>query len=81
MFLWKACNNILPTKENLFKRGIVDDHLCLICGLQTKIVGHILWSCQSARDVWFGNLKMIQKSPSNEYALLNIIEFLMGRLR
>jgi hypothetical protein len=32
-FLWQACNNILPTKELLFKRCITTDPLCPICGL------------------------------------------------
>jgi hypothetical protein len=25
MFLWNACSNILPTKENLYKRKIAND--------------------------------------------------------
>jgi hypothetical protein len=35
-FLWQACNNILSTKELLFKRHISEDPLCPICGLDTK---------------------------------------------
>jgi hypothetical protein len=51
IFLWQACNNIIPTKENLFKKRITDDPLCPICGLDVETVGHILWSCTAARDV------------------------------
>jgi hypothetical protein len=25
LFLWQACNNVLPTKENLFKKKITSD--------------------------------------------------------
>lgn len=37
-FLWKACNNILPTKDNLYKRGITADSNCLICERDTETV-------------------------------------------
>jgi hypothetical protein len=38
MFLWKACNNILPTKDNLFKRKVVDHTTCPICERDEKTV-------------------------------------------
>jgi hypothetical protein len=28
MFLWKACNDILPTKQNLAKKGVVTKPYC-----------------------------------------------------
>ena len=31
VFLWKACSNILPTKDNLQRRGIKMDVLCNFC--------------------------------------------------
>jgi hypothetical protein len=51
VFLWKACSNIFPTKLNLFKRGIVKNSLCPICKQEGESVEHILWICESARDV------------------------------
>jgi ribonuclease HI len=80
MFLWKACNNILPDKENLFKRKCVNDPLCVICGLQVESVGHVLWSSASAKDVWLECCRRIQKSTSDEDDFLNIFEKLMGKL-
>lgn len=46
LFLWKACNNILPTKENLFKRGIAPDALAPFVNWTLK-----LWDivCGAAR--------------------------------
>jgi hypothetical protein len=41
IFLWKACDNILPTKENLFKKGIVLDLKCPICYLEAEDLMHI----------------------------------------
>jgi hypothetical protein len=52
MFLWRACNNILPTKENLYKKKIIDDPKCAICGGDIETLGHVIWSCTVARDVW-----------------------------
>jgi hypothetical protein len=31
MFLWRACHNLLPTKMNLLKRGVIKDSSCPIC--------------------------------------------------
>lgn len=30
-FIWRACQNLLPTKENLMKRRVVNDPMCPIC--------------------------------------------------
>lgn len=54
VFLWQACNNLLPTKKNLLKIGIVRDSLCIFCNLECESVTHILWSCPSASDVCKG---------------------------
>lgn len=47
-FLWRVCNNLLPTEANLFKRKIVQDPLCPMCGLLPESTGHILWECASS---------------------------------
>lgn len=51
MFMWRACHYILPTKANLLKRGIVNEHFCPIRGIDGESILHILWSCQSAMNV------------------------------
>jgi hypothetical protein len=45
LFLWRACNEILPTKNNLYKRKVVTDQLCPMCGSEAESVSHALWSC------------------------------------
>jgi ribonuclease HI len=75
-FLWKACSDILPTKDKLFKKNITQDPLCPICCLETETVCHILWSCPSAQDVWGECAIKFQKS--HNYAT-NFM-FVMGRL-
>jgi hypothetical protein len=41
-FIWRACHDILPTKENLMRRKIVSDPFCPICGVEVETVSHIL---------------------------------------
>jgi hypothetical protein len=36
LFLWRVCNDILPTKEKLWKRRIVDNPLCPFCGIEVE---------------------------------------------
>jgi len=52
MFLWKAINNLLPTKDNLLKRKVMPDKQCLICLREDESIIHILWNCPSTRDAW-----------------------------
>jgi ribonuclease HI len=80
MFLWQACNNILPTKENLWKRKITNDPLCPVCHSEVETVGHALWSCTATRDVWLECTERIQKSCSKEDAFCNILQKLFDRL-
>ncbi|XP_035550016.1 uncharacterized protein LOC118349461 [Juglans regia] len=51
-FLWKALTDILPTKQVLLKRQIVEDGLCPICQSNEENVIHVLWNCSATMDVW-----------------------------
>jgi hypothetical protein len=51
VFAWHACNNILPTKDNLKRRRVVQEDICMFCLKEAEIVGHILWKCPSASDM------------------------------
>ncbi|KAL0001682.1 hypothetical protein SO802_015463 [Lithocarpus litseifolius] len=51
-FAWRACRNILPTKDNLFQRKVLTDCLCDECGEGSKSYGHLFWSCPRAQLVW-----------------------------
>lgn len=43
IFLWRACTNVLPTRENLNRRRVEVDPRCEICCQQPESVGHLLW--------------------------------------
>ena len=51
-FAWKACRNILATKENLCKRKITPNDICDCCGTHTKTVSHLFWFCEHAKTIW-----------------------------
>jgi hypothetical protein len=38
IFLWRACHDILPTKERLYRRKVTKDALCPICLLRRRRV-------------------------------------------
>ena len=51
-FAWKACKNILATKENLKKRKITTDYICDSCGKEYESTCHLFWLCDKAREIW-----------------------------
>ena len=61
VFLWRPCKSILPTKDNLKRRKVVQDDLCLICHREEETVAHILWECPSSKDVWGVCRRSLQK--------------------
>lgn len=50
VFLWRACQNIHPTKDNLLKR-VVKEVNCIFYSNNPETGVHILWDCPSTRDV------------------------------
>jgi len=51
-FGWRACQNILPTKMNLFHRKVIDNPTCEECGLSLETILHALCHCTKAKAVW-----------------------------
>ena len=52
-FMWRTCKNILPTKNRLMIGGVGSEDYCALCG-HSETMGHTLWGCQYAKDVWNG---------------------------
>ena len=47
-FLWRACSNCLPTRDNLHRRRVSVKRHCGICHHRSETVSHILWECPLA---------------------------------
>lgn len=50
-FMWKACSNALPMRENLMKRRFTTKDTCHQCSSHSKLILHALWDCASLRQV------------------------------
>jgi hypothetical protein len=79
VFLWRACSNILPTKDNLVKKGVLKEDSCIFCGKDKETVLHILWDCPSSQDVWGVSARNIQKSCTDFRSFMEVMEYLMDR--
>lgn len=73
MFLWRACSNILQTKDNLKRRRVVQEDICFICNRFVETAKHSLWDCPAAQDVWGGSDQMFGGD------FLAVTEYLMER--
>ena len=80
IFRWRACHDILPTKENLAQRRITGDSVCELCQQGSESGIHVLWECGVARDVWAGNKGRLQKSVGGQVDFIQLFEELMDRL-
>lgn len=80
LFLWRGCNDILPTKEKLFKRKIIDDPLCPLCGKEPETSGHFFWRCEASLMIWAECNRRLQKSTIAEGDFLSIFLHLISRL-
>ena len=74
VFLWRACNNILPAKDNLKKRRVIDDDRCIFCCQERETIHRIIWACPLAQDVWSTSNQKFQKSRWNGDNFLGLFE-------
>ena len=51
-FQFKVNNHILVTKSFLHKTNKVDNDRCTFCGLGTKTIIHVLFSCNKVKEFW-----------------------------
>ncbi|KAK2427031.1 SKP1 protein 1B [Trifolium repens] len=83
IFGWRLLNDKLPTREALFRKGIITNSLetcCVFCQNVQEDIHHIFFTCSIAATVWdrifrwMGTLKhMIEdKCADDEIPLLNI---------
>lgn len=52
MFIWRAYNNALATKANMFRHKITTDSSCLICEVESETTRHVLWGGPATKAVW-----------------------------
>ncbi|KAL5794878.1 hypothetical protein ACOSP7_003472 [Xanthoceras sorbifolium] len=52
IFIWRVCNNAIPSLCNLCSRKIVVDPCCSRCGDAPESSAHALFWCSSVRPIW-----------------------------
>ncbi|KAL0405986.1 UNVERIFIED_CONTAM: hypothetical protein Slati_3912500 [Sesamum latifolium] len=52
LFAWKCGRNALPTLENLQRRSMARDEVCVNCGAPSETLFHTLVFCPFSRLVW-----------------------------
>ena len=51
-FVWRVCNEALPTKMNLYHRHVTDSNICDLCGEFPEDTVHAIWTCKEVAGVW-----------------------------
>ena len=49
---WRACRDAIPTRVNLYKRGMEIDVYCPVCGSDYETPSHTFLDCEFAMDFW-----------------------------
>jgi hypothetical protein len=78
-FLWRACHESLPTRQNLKWRNIIDDASCPFCNMEDETAIHILWQCPLAKDVWCVGPKKLQKSMEEGKNFKGVVEAVLEK--
>jgi len=52
MFIWRACNEVLPARRNMFRRKALEIKISPCCEVEEEDAIHALWLCPAAKDVW-----------------------------
>ena len=77
MLFWRACKNILPTKDNLKKRKVLVEDSCNFCLGAIETAQLILWECPSSQDVWSVSDRQIQKRTTGGGSFIEMVVEMM----
>ncbi|KAK9990734.1 hypothetical protein SO802_025719 [Lithocarpus litseifolius] len=51
-FAWRVCRDILPTKEKLMRRKVLQEDWCEECKAESETTVHLFWRFPRAQEVW-----------------------------
>ena len=75
-FLWRAVQNSLPTKLNLYKRQVVSDGCCDVCRTCLEDNTHALCYCDVVRAVWQTNVRFNFIRTKKLSTFADLVQFL-----
>lgn len=56
MFVWRACNGILPLGVELFRRHVSSSPFCGSCDAKVESLSHVLFECRGCKNCGARNL-------------------------
>jgi len=71
-FSWRILHEKLLIKNNLFKRGISNDSLCVLCWEHNETISHFFMECHWSKQIWFASsLGVVFNSHESRYVLFH----------
>lgn len=51
-FVWRVCQNCVPTKTRLLEKGVDCPSVCEVCGNANETLWHALFTCSRSKKCW-----------------------------
>lgn len=64
-FIWKSCHNVIPVKDNLWRKTVIGEKLCPTCNLEPESQEHMLLLCPRTKPFWFGLQLVVMPFKNN----------------
>ena len=80
IFGWRACQDILPTRVNLFRMKIITEKGCQCCTGIPKSAIHSIWECGAVQDMWAGCAIKLQNCTTVFHDIVALFEYVLDRL-
>lgn len=78
-FLWPACPNLLPTKQNLKKKKILIGNYSDFCVGNQENLLHCLWDCEALRAVWDVDFSWIDWRKISRGSPIDLVEVISNK--
>lgn len=78
-FIWKACSNSLPTKENLLRRKVLQDSVCHLYARESEDVFHALWGCEKLLPIWDSDFGWVDRDRITSDSFSDILKLIQER--
>lgn len=76
-FLWKYCREILPTGFALYRKKVVSEPSCPVCGGDSESIVHMFCDCPLARQVWINSSVNVDFGLSCFNSFVGLWDFLV----
>ncbi|KAK3189427.1 hypothetical protein Dsin_028988 [Dipteronia sinensis] len=82
IYVWKACNDWIPTKVNIARKGVQTNGLCEACKASNETTLHSLWECRKLkhiREEWLYGIVPLRGNYSTFFDLVWDVSCLVNK--